>query len=65
MKYTTEDGQVVRQKNRRYIDRKYIKKKQKLSFKDWAKLVKFNAVQGKQFQDDGSAPRIPNPAIED
>lgn len=65
MKYTTEDGQVVRQKNRRYIDRKYIKKKQKLSFKDWAKLVKYNAVQGKQFQDDGRNTRIPTSAIED
>ena len=55
MKYTTEDGKVVREKNRRYIDRKYIKKKQKLSLKEWAKLVRHNVAQGKQFSEDAKS----------
>jgi len=60
-----EQGNRFRDKNRRYVDRKYIKKKQKLNYKDWIKLIKFNAAQGKQFQADDSAPRMPTPAIED
>lgn len=59
------EGNRFRDKNRRSVDRKYIKRKQNLSFKDWAKLIKFNAVQGKQFQADDRAPRMPTPAIED
>jgi len=60
-----EQGNRFREKNRRYVDRKYIKKKQKLNYKDWIKLIKFNAAQGKQFQADGGTPRMINTAIED
>lgn len=41
----------ARVRNRRYVDRKYIKKKQSLSLKDWVRAVKDNNANGKMMQD--------------
>lgn len=44
-----ENGEKRRVRNRRYIDRRYIKLKQKLPFKDWLNMVKYNVANGKVF----------------
>lgn len=44
-----EDGSKRRIRNRRYVDRRYLKLKQKLSYKEWFEMVKYNVANGKVY----------------